>query len=248
MTDIICVVLQKGGVGKTSTALALTAGARARGRRTLTIDLDPQCNLSLAMGADMTGISILDVLAGNVAASEAIQATPQGEMIPATGSMSSADLILNTVGKEYRLKESLEPILGRYDCIVLDCPPALGVLTVNALAVSSRVVIPAQADIFSVQGIAQLFGTIDTVRRYCNPSLTVAGVLLTRYNPRSVLAREMRDVIGQTATQNGAALFKSFIRESTAIKEAQTRQQSIFDYAPRSNGAADYGAFLDEIM
>lgn len=248
MKEIFTIISQKGGVGKSTTTAAIAAGARRQGYTVLTIDLDPQSNLSLSMGADTSGKTILDVLTGNTPALGAIQQTPQGEIIPASPALSSADMTLTQTGKEYRLREAIEPLCRRYDYIVLDTPPALGVLTVNALTAATAAIIPAQADLFSVQGITQLYGTIDTVKRYCNPALSVKGILLTRYSPRSVLSREMRDVMEGIATQHGGRVFDTFIRENIALREAQARQQSIFDYAPNSNGAADYRAFIKEII
>lgn len=248
MIEVFCIISQKGGVGKSTTAAAIGAGARQQGYNVLTVDLDPQGNLSLSMGAGMTGKTILDVLTGSTPARSAIQQTPQGEIIAAAPALSSADMILTDTGKEYRLREAIEPLYPLYDFIILDTPPALGVLTVNALTAATGAIIPAQADLFSVQGIAQLYSTIDTVKRYCNPALTVKGVLLTRYSPRSVLSREMRDVIADTAAQRGGRVFDTTIRENIALREAQARQQDIFSYAPRSNGAADYRAFVNEII
>lgn len=248
MKETFCIISQKGGVGKSTTAAAIGAGARNMGFKALTVDLDPQGNLSLSMGADTSNQTILDVLTGGASASDAIQQTPQGDIIAASPALSSADMVLTETGKEYRLKEALAPVLPRYDYIILDTPPALGVLTVNALTACTGVIIPAQADLFSLQGITQLYSTVETVKRYCNPGMTVKGVLLTRYNPRSVLSREMRDLIDETAQQYGGGVFNTHIRENIALREAQARQENIFDYAPRSNGAADYGAFLKEII
>lgn len=248
MIDVFCIISQKGGVGKSTTAAAVAAGARQQGYSVLTVDLDPQGNLSLSMGADVGGVTVFDVLTGSAPARSAIQQTPQGEIIAASPALSSADMTLTQTGKEYRLREAIEPLYPRYDYIVIDTPPALGVLTVNALTAATAAIIPAQADLFSVQGIAQLYSTIDTVKRYCNPALTVKGVLLTRYSPRSVLSREMRDVINDTAAQHGAGVFRAYIRENIALREAQAQQQDIFTYAPRSNGAADYRAFVNEII
>lgn len=248
MKDVFCIISQKGGVGKSTTASAVAAGARQAGYTVLTIDLDPQGNLSLSMGADTSGKTVLDILTGTATAPNAIQQTPQGEIIATSPALASADMILNDTGKEYRLREAIEPIFPKYDYIILDTPPALGVLTVNALTAATGAIIPAQADLFSLQGITQLYGTIETVKRYCNPSLTVKGVLLTRYSPRSILSREMRDVIEETVTQHGGRVFDTHIRENIALREAQARQQDIFTYAPNSNGATDYSTFIKEII
>ena len=248
MKEIITILSQKGGTGKTTTASAIAAGARRQGYSVLSIDLDAQQNLSLSMGADIGGKTIFDVLTGSTTAASAIQQTPQGDIIAASPALSGADMVLTATGKEYRLKEALEPLSPRYDYIVIDCPPSLGVLTVNALTAATSAIVPAQADLFSVQGITQLYGTIDTVKRYCNPALTVKGILLTRYSPRSILSRDMRQTIEGIATRQGGRVFDTAIRENVALREAQAQQQDIFTYAPRSNGAADYSAFVKEII
>ena len=162
--------------------------------------------------------------------------------------MAVADATLTATGKEYRLKEALQALKGKYDYCIVDTPPALGILTVNALTAATGAIIPAQADIFSLQGIGQLGGTLDAVKKYCNPDLSVMGILLTRYNDRAVIGREAAEMTERTAGQLGTKLFTARIRECTAIKEAQARRQSIYSYAPKSNAAADYAALVAEIM
>jgi chromosome partitioning protein len=156
--------------------------------------------------------------------------------------------VLTAVGKEYRLKEALEALQGNYDYAIIDTPPALGILTVNALTACTGVLIPAQADIYSLQGISQLYGTLQTVRKYCNPSLKVMGILLTRYSGRAIISREVAEMIEETAAQLHTKLYQTKIREATAIKEAQARRQSIYEYAPKSNATTDYKALIDEIL
>ena len=247
----IAIINQKGGVGKSTTAHAIGAGLSLRGRKVLYIDLDAQGNLSYTLGADatgLTGLSALEVLEGQATASKAIQRTPQGDIIASSPALSGADTILTAVGKEYRLKEALEGLQGQYDYTVIDTPPALGILTVNALTACHGCIIPAQADIYSLHGIGQLYSSIQTVRKYCNPSLKVLGILLTRYSARTVISREVGEMIEQTAGQLHTKLYRSRIREGTAIKEAQALRTDIYSYAPRSNAASDYKALVDEIM
>ena len=247
----IAIINQKGGVGKSTTAHAIGAGLSLRGRKVLYIDLDAQGNLSYTLGADatgLTGLSALEVLEGQATASKAIQRTAQGDIIAASPALSGADTILTSVGKEYRLREALEGLQGQYDYIVIDTPPALGILTVNALTACHGCIIPAQADIFSLHGISQLHSTIQTVRKYCNPSLKVLGILLTRYSARTVISREVGEMVEQTAAQLHTKLYRSRIREGTALKEAQALRMDIYAYAPRSNAASDYSALVDEIM
>lgn len=247
MTRIIAVANQKGGTGKSTTAAALGAGLLLRGFNVLYVDLDAQGNLSYTLGTSR-GATVLDVLTGQATAEQAIQHTPQGDAIPAAPALASADTMLTSTGKEYRLKEALEPIKRKYDFIIIDTGPALGILTVNALTACTWAIVPAQADIFSLQGIGQLHTTIDAVKRYCNPDLEIAGILLTRYNPRTVLSRDITAMIDQTAEKLHTKLFTTTIRETVSIKEAQASQAGIYDYAPKSNAAQDYSAFIDELL
>ena len=248
MKDIIAVINQKGGVGKSTTALSLGAGLSLRGYKVLYADLDAQGNLSHTMKANTSGLTALDVLTQQATAAEVIQHTDLGDIIPASPALAGADAVITATGKEYRLREALEPVKGSYDYIVIDTPPALGVLTINALTACHSAVIPAQADIYSLQGINQLYTTIDTVRKYCNPSLSIKGILLTRYSARSILSRELAEVIEQTAQRFNTQLFSTPIRETVAVREAQASQQDIYSYAPKSNAAADYTAFVAELL
>lgn len=157
-------------------------------------------------------------------------------------------MFINTTGKEYRLKEALEQIENSYDYIILDTPPALGILTVNALTAADSVIIPAQADVYSLQGIAQLSETISTVRKYCNPKLKISGILLTRYNARAVLNRNIYDMMQEQAKNLDTKLFKTSIREAVAVREAQISQTSIFDYALKANVTEDFQNFINELL
>lgn len=248
MSHIIAVTNQKGGVGKSTTAQALGAGLSIKGYSVLCVDLDPQGNLSYSMQAAAGGPSSYELLTKRAGAGETIQQTEQGHIIAASAALSAADMEINTTGKEYRLREALAPVRSQYDFIVIDTPPALGTITINALTAADSLIIPAQAEIFSLQGIGQLASTIQAVKTYCNPSLKIDGVLLTRHSSRAVLSRDMADLIRDTAEQLGTAVYKTIIREGVAIKEAQASRQSIFAYAPKSNAAADYMAFVEEYL
>lgn len=244
----IAIINQKGGVGKSTTAAQLASGLSLKGYRTLSIDLDAQGNLTYSFGASTDGATALGVLTGEVKTADAIQHTEQGDIIPANKALSGADAFISDTGKEYRLKEALELISGQYDYCIIDTPPALGILTVNALTACDSVVIPAQADIYSLQGIEQLAETIKPVKKYCNPALTIEGILLTRYSPRSVLSRDIADLAGQLAEKLGTKLLTATIREAVAVKEAQINQQSLYTYAPKAKVTEDYTAFVAEII
>jgi len=246
---IIAVINQKGGVGKSTTAEALTAGLLLKGYTCLAIDLDAQGNLSYTAGAKTEGVpTVLEVLTGEATAREAIQHLQGGDVIAANKSLAGADAFINSTGKEYKLKEALEELQGEYQYIIIDTPPALGILTVNALTACHSIIIPAQADIYSLQGIEKLAETIKPVKKYCNPSIFIEGILLTRYSPRSVLSREVAEIAGKLADKLGTKVFKTTIREAIAVKEAQISQQSLFEYAPKAKVAEDYRAFIEELL
>lgn len=248
MKECIAVINQKGGVGKSTTSNAIGAGLFQRGYKVLFIDLDAQGNLSYSMKCENKPLSSLEVLTGTATAKEATLTTPQGDIIPASPALASADTIITDTGREYRLKEALEPLKEVYDYIIIDTPPALGTLTINALTACDSVIIPAQADIYSLQGIGQLNQTIQTVKRYCNSDLTIKGIVITRYSPRAVLTRDMTDLLEDTAKQLNTKVFASRIRECIALKEAQASQIDIFTYNPRSNAGIDYKALLEEMI
>ena len=248
MSKAIAVINQKGGVGKSTTALAIGAGLSLKGYSVLFIDLDAQGNLSYSLGADTKGYNAMGVLERPETAKEEIQHTPQGDIIASSPKLAGADKLLEETGKEYRLKEALESLQGAYDYIIVDTPPALGILTINALTACTGAIIPAQADIYSLQGIAQLNSTIETVKKYCNPSLSIMGIVLTRFNGRSIIRREVAEMLERTAEQLHTKLYTSKIRECTALVEAQATKQNIYSYAPRSNATADYKALVDEIL
>lgn len=248
MSKVFTITNQKCGTGKTTTALALAAGLSLKGYSVLSIDLDAQSNMTYTMRARTDGATVLGVLTGEVKAVDVIQKTETGDIIPSSKSLAGADAFITDTGKEYRLKESLEPIRGEYDFIIIDTPPALGILTINALTVCDSVVIPAQADIYSLHGIEQLAKTMNQVKKYTNNNLSIEGILLTRHNPRSVLSREVADLAEQIAKKLGTKLFQATIREAVAVKEAQISQRSLYSYAPTAKVTEDYNRFIAEVL
>lgn len=247
MSHTISIINQKGGVGKTTTAQALGAGLSLTGKKVLLVDLDPQGNLSKAVGAATRGKTALEVLKGEAKAQEAIQTTPEAHII-AAGPGLGADGILTRTGKEYRLVEALEPVKKKFDFIVIDCPPSLGVLSVNALTASDFCIVPVQADRFSLEALGQFYDTFTAVRKYTNKALVLMGVLITRYSGRSVLSRDLSDMISDKAQGMGTRIFNARIREAVAVREAQMVGKSIFQYAPKSNAASDYMEFVKEVL
>ena len=245
---VVSVINQKGGVGKTTTAEAIASGLKLKGYRVLSIDLDAQGNFSHTAGLQQSEGSSLEMLLGRETALASIQHTEFSDILPSSEDLVGADAILTKVGKEYRLSEALEPIKNSYEYVVIDTPPELGILTVNALTASQHVVIPAQADLYSLMGIRQLNETIETVRKYCNSNLKVDGIVLTRYNPRVVLNRESATQASAIAAEMGTRIFNATIREGVAVREAQACQKSIFTYAPKANVTMDYDDFLAELI
>lgn len=241
----IAVINQKGGVGKTTTAHNIGAALALRGRKILFIDLDPQCSLSLITGANTEGVTVLEVLTRKAKASEAIQRGDLFDIIAASEGLA-ADGILTATGKEYRLKEALLTF-SRYDYVIMDCAPSLGILTINALTAADTCVVPVQAETLSLQALKQLYPTIETIRTYTNKDLDISGIVVTRYNGRSILSREAVQLLEAQAEAMGTKVYNTKIRESVAIKEAQAMHNDIFTYSLRSNPALDYQTLVNEM-
>lgn len=243
----VSVINQKGGVGKSTTAEMLVSALSMKGFKVLAVDLDAQGNLSYSLAADLNSPTVLEVLTEEISAKDAIKKA-RGDIISSNKALAGADAFIADTGKEYRLKEALEKIAQNYDFCIIDTPPALGILTINALTASNSVIIPAQADIYSLQGIENLEETIKAVKKYCNPALEIEGILLTRYNPRTILSREVSEMAEKLAKKLETKLFKSKIRDAVAVKEAQISQESLFKYAPKSNVTKDYENFINEFL
>ena len=241
----IAIVNQKGGVAKTTTAAAVGAALQQKGKRVLFIDFDSQCNLSWAAGADTQAAGSMDLLKG---LPYEIQQTPQGDIISGSPALAAADMLLTQEGKEELLKKALEKQKRKYDYCIIDTAPALGILTINALTAADAAVIPALADGFSLQGINQLVGTIQAVQKYCNPKLKIAGIVLTRYNKRTILSRDVTAILEDVAQQLQTRLFDTRISPCNALSEAQAKHASIYQYSPRSKAAAEYKALTEEII
>ena len=244
----IAIINQKGGVGKSTTAFTLASGLKNKGYKTLCIDMDAQGNLSYTANANDDLLTIYDLLAEDADINQAIQHTKNFDLIASSKALSGADGFITDIGKEYKLKEILESVKNDYDYIIIDTPPALGILTVNALTACDSVIIPAQADIYSLQGIEQLSKTIQPIKKYCNDKLKIDGILLTRYSPRAILSREVAEIANDLAQNLNTKVFKSTIREAIAVKESQINKQSLFDYAPNSNVTNDYLNFVNELL
>lgn len=247
MTEVITIANRSGGVGKTTTAHTLGAGLTQRGYKVLLIDLDSQCNLTFFTRANINALNSWDVLTGSATAPEAIQHTASGDVIPASPDLDRANGEINGRGMEYRLKDAIEPVRANYDFIVIDTPPALGVLLINALTACNSCVITANAESKNLQGFRLIADAIETTRNYTNPALRVRGILLTAFEPRTILARDARADFENIAGQLSTKVYSTPIRRCNAVKEAQAMQTDIFNYAPHSTTAEDYRAFIDAV-
>ena len=250
LATIIALTNQKGGVGKTTSSSALAAGLFSfYNKKVLAIDLDPQGSMGFSLGLDIENCStIYDVLKGQVPIKDAIQDTDYCDIITSNILLSSAELEFTSSDRDILLKRALLPVIAEYDYIIIDTPPALNVLTVNAYAASDHLIIPMAPEILSLLGVSQLKETIDSVRQSVNPHLNVLGILLTKYNPRTLLAREVKEMAENIAAQIGACVFQAQIRTSVSVAEAPAHGLSIFDHAPTAKPSLDYQEFIREVV
>ncbi len=243
---IIAVLNQKGGAGKTTTALNVGAGLARLGRSVLLADLDPQAHLTCALGvpAHSLGLTVHDALTGATRPAACLLQVRDLLLLPASLVLSGAELDLAAApGREFLLRKALEDLPGR-DVAILDCPPSLGLLTLNALTAASEIVVPLQAEFLALQSLSTLLETVDAVRRRLNPGLAVTGIVCTRFNRRLRLNRE---VAGKIRSYFGDLAFETHIRENVALAESPGFGQDIFTYRPGSSGARDYLALCREI-
>lgn len=248
MCEIIALVSKKGGAGKTTTAAAMTARFTAKGYKVLVIDLDGQANLSYSMAVNSSGESILDVLTGEKDIKSIIQHTAIGDIIAANARLDLADIKL-TGGRERNLilKRGLKSVTADYDFIILDTLPFFGVLTLNALAASTGVIIPAKADIFNLNMFKRTCDFINSARKALNPDLKLYGVLLTHFKANTKNTRELLELFQQSAQENNTRVFNSKIRETILIQSAQATQKDIFTFNANGGASQDYSAFIDEL-
>lgn len=252
----IAVISQKGGVGKTTTSLAIFHGARLRGWRVLGIDCDAQENFTLSLdGMEDDGRNIAGVLLNDAPMSDMIvsYSDPDTPLIPAAilkGSVdvSVADVMMTGADRLYRLRNALDSVSESYDITVMDTPPGVGVLSLSAMVAADVIVVPVNADTYGLHALSQLAGTIAMVREKWNPSLKVAGLLLTKFDARSSLSNDMAAAISDAAGILGTTAFSLPIREAVACKEAIALRRALDSYAPKAKVTADYRTFLDELF
>ena len=245
MGKIISLLNHKGGVGKTTSAINIGAGMAELGKRVLLIDLDPQANLSLSLGIPRQRETIYEALRGE---SELVPYNVKEglDVVMSTLDLSGAEMeLINEAGREFILRELFQPIRNDYDFIIIDCPPSLGLLTLNALTSSDYVYIPLQTEFLALQGLAKIKQVIDKVRFRLNKKLEIGGVIATMYDHRKVLNRDVVDTIKKYF---GQKVFNTLIRDNVSLAEAPAQRMDIFGYNSKSKGARDYLALCKEIL
>ena len=245
MSKVISISNHKGGVGKTTSALNIGAGLNKLGKKVLLIDLDPQANLSQSLGIIEHEKNIYGAIRGEYKL-QPINIIKGLDLIPSTLDLSGAEVELSgEAGREYILKELIDPIKKQYDYVIIDSPPSLGLLTINSFTASDEVLIPLQAQYLAIQGLTKLVEVIDKIKKRLNKSLKVGGVFITQYDNRKVLNR---DVVTTIKSHFKNEVFKTKIRDNVALAEAPTQGVDIFRYQPKSKGAEDYLALCKEII
>jgi chromosome partitioning protein len=245
MSKVISISNHKGGVGKTTSAINLGAGLNKLGKRVLLIDLDPQANLSQSLGLVDQERTIYGALRGEYKL-QPIEVTPGLDLIPSTLDLSGAEIEMSgEAGREYILRELVDPIKGSYDYVLIDSPPSLGLLTINAFTASDEVFIPLQAQYLALQGLTKLLEVVDKITKRLNKELRVGGVFITQYDGRKVLNR---DVVATIGAHFQDQLFKTMVRDNIALAEAPSQGLDIFRYNPKSYGAEDYLSLSQEVI
>ena len=245
MSKVISLSNHKGGVGKTTSTINIGAGLNRLKKKVLLIDLDPQANLSQSLGIEEPERTIYGALKGEYKL-EPMEIMPGLDLIPSTLDLSGAEIELSgEAGREYILKELIDPLRGSYDYILIDSPPSLGLLTINAFTASDEVYIPLQAQYLALQGLTKLMEVIAKIKSRLNKDLKVGGVFVTQYDNRKVLNRNVVETIKSHYKDQ---VFKTAIRDNIALAEAPTQGLDIFRYNPKSYGAEDYLSLCKEIL
>jgi chromosome partitioning protein len=249
VAPVVAFANQKGGVGKTTSTVNAAVSLARRGYRTLLIDTDPQGNATSSLGIDKlaVGASIYDVLVDELPVADAVMssARPNLDLVASTPMLAGAEIeLVEAPNRETRLRAALSPVLGSYDVVLIDCPPSLGLLTVNALTAARSVVVPIQCEFLALEGLGQLMTTVDLVKRGLNPPLDVTGVLMTMFDARTRLSAH---VVEEVRRYFPHRMFGAVVPRSVRLAEAPSYGQAIVEYDPTSRGAEAYEAFVTEL-
>ena len=249
-TKILAIINQKGGVGKSTTAVNLAAALGAMGKEVLLVDLDPQGNATSGYGIDKRALDgcVYNVLLGETPVEEVIlSCVAEGvDILPSTISLAGAEVeLVNEMARENRLKNALGSLRGRYDYILIDCPPSLGLLTINALVAADKLLVPIQCEFYALEGVTKLLDSMKRVKSILNPSLDIFGIVLTMYDSRTNLANQ---VVNEVRSFFGDAVFETLIPRTVKLSEAPSYGQSILEYAPDNKGALSYNDLAKEVI
>lgn len=246
---IVTISNQKGGVAKTTTANALAAGLKRRNYRVLAIDLDPQANLSTIADAVNDDLpSIYEVMDRKKQLAVCIQKKNIYDIVQSNIMLSSADVQFLMPAREYLLKRALSTVADDYDFVVIDTPPSLGIMTINALSATNDLIIPTKAEMLSLIGIRQLNDMIVEIKDQINPGMHISGILFTQYNYRTAIATQMKELADSISEIIGAPIFRTTIRNTVKVQEAQAYQTDLTDYSPSATASQDYENFVEEYL
>lgn len=251
MARVICIANQKGGVGKTTTTVNLAAGLAQLGKRVLIVDLDPQGNASSGLGIkrhENHENNIYQVLIGEKTIQETTQTTQTSglKIVPANPDLVGAEIeLVDMPHREYRLKEAIAKVSTQYDFVLIDCPPSLGLLTVNALSAANTFLVPLQCEYYALEGLSQLLNTAGLIKKSLNPTLRIEGIVLTMFDQRNNLSHQ---VVSEIRTHFGDKVFQAVIPRNVRLSEAPSHGQTIIEYDQRSPGAKAYLELAEELI
>jgi len=245
MSNIIAFSNHKGGVGKTTSTVSIGAGLSKLNQKVLLVDLDPQGNLSQSLGINASSKNLYGFVRNHYPI-EPIKVIKNLDILPSNIDLAGLEIELNTEpGREYVIKELLSSFSSSYDFILIDCPPSLGLLTLNAFTAATRIIIPLQAEYLAMHGLSKLMEVISKIQSRINPNLQVEGVIITQFDKRKILNKDIATTVGK---HFGNKVFKTYIRDNVALAEAPSSGLDIFRYSPNSNGAEDYLHLSKEII